>query len=597
MTKRSPKRHRRIASEFQGWLLGNFKSSLPRLVLLTALSLASIAILLVTPWPLKILVDSVFGQIPAPGPLGALDQRALLLSVALAYVLIYIASGIIDILDKTLTTNYSLSSARRLKQSFFLHILSLRRTQRQRIQNGDYVYRLNQEVDFLPTLLFSTTTAVIANIITIAASAAVLITLNVQLSVYSLVIIPLLYFSILFFTPRIGKLSRKIELSSSMLYNKSSESIENTEVVQAFNKEEDQADRFASVLHHQNKLEMKMTVLESGFEFSNNLFTSIGVGLIVAIGGMIVIQGGISLGELLIFVTYMSYFYDPLEGLVSGIGTFRSLIAGLKRVHEVLAVKGTEQEAVAGRMLQHPATGRMAFKNVTLRFGDTPILENVNLTIKPGQKVAVIGPSGSGKTSLLSLLMGFVEPDSGSITIDGTDISDLNIHTLRDQMALVSQESVLFAGTIEHNISFGAAATSVSKDKILAAASAANATEFIVRMPNFLKSLVGEDGNQLSGGQRQRLAIARAFLKNAPIILLDEPTSSQDFDSASKIVSATKELMKGKTVLMVTHELSLLKEMDAVFVVTNGKVADVKDYGGIEAYIYQLATHSQAAEE
>lgn len=578
-----------VPKAFNRWLMKQYRHSIGQLIVLVLISLLSIAVLLMTPWPLKVLVDSVFGHIAAPGILSRLSRSQLLALVGAAYVVIYMASGIIGILDQYLTTKFSLRLGLKLKNNFFNHILSMNRLVRREVQSGDYVYRLNQEVDYLPTLMLSTTTSLITNLITILAAAVVLYVLNAQLALYSLLIVPLLYVSIRVFTPRIGLLSSNIETASSKIYNHSTESIDKVEIVQAFNREKVQTKQLETLIAQQNALELKLTVLESGFEFSNNLFTSIGVGIVVVLGGHLALNGALTLGELLIFVTYMSYFYDPLEGVVSGIGSFRSLTAGLVRVHDILVLPKSAKHF--GRRLNLPdkIKGHIQFENVSFKYDDTEVLTAVNLEVKAGEKVALIGQSGSGKSTLLSLLLGYVEADSGSIKIDGHDINNINIHSLRQNIAVVTQESALFSGTIGDNIAFSKPELS-NEAAVLEAADSANATEFIAHTRQQFNTDIGESGDNLSGGQKQRVSIARAFFKDGPILILDEPTSSQDTESGQKIVSAVKVLMKHKTVLMISHELSLLKEMDAVYVVQDGTIKHVNEYGGLENYIYRLIT-------
>lgn len=583
------KHHAPVPRVFNHWLVQHYKHSIVQLIALVSVSLLSVGVLLMTPWPLKVLVDSVFGHTPAPGILSDLSSSQLLTLVGAAYVLIFMASGIVGILDQYLTTKFSLRLGLKLKNNFFNHVLSLNRLTRRKVQSGDYVYRLNQEVDYLPTLMLSTTTSIITNIITIIAAAIVLYILNAQLALYSLLIVPLLYISIRVFTPRIGMLSSDIEIASSKIYNHSSESIDKVEIVQAFNREKTQTTLLNDLVTRQNELELKLNVLESGFDFSNNLFTSIGVGIVVVLGGHLALNGVLTLGELLIFITYMSYFYDPLEGVVSGIGTFKSLTAGLVRVHSILTLPKSTKHFGRRSNLPEKIKGHIQFENISFAYDNTNVLNSINLEIKPGEKVALVGQSGSGKTTVLSLLMGYIEADSGSIKIDGHDSNAINIHSLRQNIAVVTQESALFSGTVSDNITFGK--PELNNDaKILEAADSANATEFIARIAEHFDTDIGESGDNLSGGQKQRIAIARAFFKDSPILVLDEPTSSQDTESGQKILNAVKELMQHKTVLMISHELSLLREMDSVYVVQDGTIKNVNEYGGLENYIYRLIT-------
>jgi ABC-type multidrug transport system fused ATPase/permease subunit len=269
-------------------------------------------------------------------------------------------------------------------------------------------------------------------------------------------------------------------------------------------------------------------------------------------------------------------------------------MSGVKRVYAVLNESADSLDPKS-RIKITNVQGSIKFKGISFNRGDKTILENVNLDILPGQKVAFVGASGSGKSTILSLLPRFNRANNGSIFIDGQDTKDINLVSLRQQLGYVSQEPELFSGTIHEDIGFAIPDQEIDLPDIIIAAEAANAYDFIKKLPHGLETSIGESGDNLSGGQKQRISIARAFVKNAPILILDEPTSALDRTSSAKIIAAILRLMEGKTVLMATHEISLLKVMDVVYVVEAGAVIKIPDQAQLESYIASLTKNQEVS--
>lgn len=328
------------ASNQQRWIRSNFKAALPKVALGTFLSLLAAGLQLLNPWPLKILIDSVFGQVPAPGILHSLSGTySLLVVVAVGYVSLYLLSGLLEIIDSYLTARFTNALSISLQTAFFYHIINLPLETRRKIDSGDYVYRLNEQADSLPVLIFGTSVSVISSVFTIVAALIILAVLDWQMALVGIAIVPLLYLSIRYFAPRIEAGSDDIAVETSDIYTQSSESIENTNLIQAFNRQTFQTRKFSDLLRSRAKKSLKLTVLNEKFDYTNNIFTASGVAIVLLLGGYKVFHGGLTLGELLIFITYTSYLYDPIENILSSIGQYKGLMAGIKRVYAVLSEK------------------------------------------------------------------------------------------------------------------------------------------------------------------------------------------------------------------------------------------------------------------
>lgn len=564
------------------------RQQLPKLFLCSCITLLGVGLRLLDPWPLKVLVDSVFGNTPAPFVPSLTGSEQLLGLVAAAYVGLYIVSGALEILDGYLTAYYTNRLSVQLQQQFFYHILNLPLTEKQRIDSGEYVYRLNEQADNLPVLLFSTLVSVVSSVCTIVAAILVLAWLNLQMAIIGACVVPLLYLSIKRFTHKIEDTSDEIAVATGDIYNLSTESIENVSLIKAYNRQAYQTHKYGNLLWGRARRSQRLTLLNGLFEYSNNVFTATGTAVVLAVGGYQVFRGNLTVGELLIFVTYMRYLYDPLENLLSAYSGYKSLLSGIKQVHEVNEKPDEHIQAQPAQQLSGPVRGHLSFRAISLRRGSKQIFDGVSLDIQPGQKVALVGPSGSGKSSLVQMLPRFIEPDQGQILLDGIDIASLDLRQLREQFSIVTQEASLLTGTVKENIGFAIPEEKLDLPDIMIAAEAANALPFINKLPGGLDAVVGESGNNLSGGQRQRISIARAFVKRAPVLLLDEPTSALDRASGARILSAIRKLMEGKTVVMVTHDLSLLELVDAIYLIDEGKIKRMQNVAELEAYFHSL---------
>lgn len=576
---------------FKKWFRSYIKSSWWRIAILVVVSLSAVVLTLINPWPLKILADSVFNKIPAPGLLKPYTHTlTLLYIVALIYVAIYVLQSLVAILSGYLGARFGFKLDMQVKGSVFRHILYLPYKSEDRLESADYVYRENVEAGSLSQIVLGSYISIFGSAVTVIGIFVVLFLLYWQLAALMLIAFPLLYFSIKIFSRRIQNQSKLLEENNSELYVHTQDSIENDDIVQAFNRQETQFKGLIELLSKRLKTQLSYNLTLGGFGLVNSMISVSVIVAIAIVGGTAVFDGKLSFGSLLIFINYASFLYLPLETISTSIASINQNLAGLRRVFDVVNDHADLENTKAGQQIDR-VNGQITFKNVSCSYGGKQILKDVNFTIMPKEKVAFIGPSGAGKSTLLSLILRFTIPDSGFIYMDNYEIHDINLDSLRKNIAVVDQEPKLFSMSVADNIAFDSRDEKFPLIEVMAAAQAANATDFINELPNKFDQKIEHTGHSLSGGQKQRIAIARALYKKAPILLLDEPTSAQDVSSERHVLDAINKLIQNRTVLMVSHKLSLLSQMDRVFVVEAGKVQDVKNYGGLDAYKRYMEVH------
>lgn len=579
--------------EYKVWLKNYFKQSWWKILVLTMFAALGIAIDLLSPFPMKILADSVFGSVQAPGPLAPYTGTFTLLAfVAAFYVILYVTQTVVGFLSSYVGARFNFSLDIDVKQRFFRHLLYLPGKSSQRLNSADYVYRLNQETSTVPGYVLGTSVTILQSCLTIVGVLVILLLINWSMTLISLLVVPLLFFSVRYFGKRIEAKSLLVEEAETAVYTHTTESIENNEIIQAFNRQPGQVNKLIELLRNKLHLELGYAILSGIFGFINSSITLIAILFIVLIGGRNVFSGAITFGDLLIFITYVGYLYEPLETLSGAIASRADATAALKRVFEVVNSYADIENVEAGKQLPR-LKGQVVFKNITYSDQGRTILDNISFSIEPGQKVALVGPSGSGKSTILRMIPRFLIPDSGFIYLDGNELRGVNLRSLREQIALVSQEPKLFSITIGENIAFAKPDDKYPLPDVIASAEAAYASEFIETQPNKFNTSIKQAGDSLSGGQKQRIAIARAFFKKAPILILDEPTSAQDVSSEVHVLDGVNRLMQGRTVIMATHKHSLLAQMDKVYVVEGGKVTDINQLGGLDAYERYLEIHER----
>jgi ABC-type bacteriocin/lantibiotic exporter with double-glycine peptidase domain len=580
-------------TEFSVWLKKYYKAAAPAIALMVVLDTIASVIALLKPWPIKLLADSVFGSVPAPGPLASLTGTSRLIIVVAAMTMaIFILGAVFGMFKDFALLKIGYWLNRSIKEESFRHILHLPLYHEGRLAKGDYIYRQNDVTNSMSDLILASTSQIIESVILVIGVLLIMLSLNAKLTLITIIVIPFLILSIRLFGPLMAKIGQMQTKLSSKIATLIAESIDNAEVVQAFTLQERQVTKLNELWQQNYEIARRGLLWGKLFNFSNGFVVILGTSAVIYFGGVEALQHQFSLGNLLVFMTYTGYLIGPIQDITAQVTLRRQKLVNVNRVYEVL----TDHEGVETlRTDQHlpRVSGHIDFQNVTYSYKDRLILNHVNLQIEPGQKIGIIGPSGAGKSTLLRLLALYYEPTAGRIMVDGYDTQTVSLQDLRRNIAWVSQSPQLFATSIGENLSDGDIFRQITPQEFAWASQAAYLNEFVDKLPLGMESIAGEGGSNLSGGQRQRIAIARALLKNAPIICLDEPTSALDDRSEKMIHDSIGALIRDKTVLLVTHRLPLLSLMDKVYVLDNGNLVDVSQYGGLERYAYQLQVNGQ----
>lgn len=580
-------------TEFNDWLKGYYRQAKPAIALMVLLNTIASGIALLQPWPVKVLADSVFGSVPAPGPLRPYTHTPqLILIVSGLTLLIFLLGQAFGVLKDYLLLKIGYWLNRSIKEESFRHILHLPLYHEGRLPKGDYIYRQNEVTNSLSDLILNSTSSIIGSVILIFGVTIIMLLLNAKLTMFTIFVIPFLIISVRIFGPVMAKLGQALTKLFSQTSSLITESIDNAEAVQAFSLQERQVQKLKDLWMQTYDISRKGLLWGKAFEFSNGLVVILGTSIVIYVGGTEALRGQFSLGSLLIFMTYLGYLIGPIQEITEQITIRRQKLVNVNRVYEVLSDHEGVEHLREGRPMPR-VQGLIKFQNVSFVSRGKTVLDQVSLTIQPGEKVGIIGPSGSGKTTLMRLLDLYEEPTTGRVLIDGHDIQTVSLQDLRRNIAWISQQPQLFSTSIIDNMKDGDTSRVITPQEIQWAAQAANITEFVNKLPMGMDSIAGEDGSSLSGGQRQRISIARALLKNAPIICMDEPTSALDDKSEKLIKNSIGSLIQNKTVLLVTHRLPLLDLMDKVYVLQDGRLVNVEEYGGIQRYVYQMQVTGQ----
>jgi ATP-binding cassette, subfamily B, bacterial len=555
------------------------------------------------PWPLKIVFDHVFGSKPLPDWLAPIvayigtDKFSILNFAVLSVIAIAVFGAISSYCEKYLTTSVGQWVMYDLRRVLYSHIQRLSLSFHDRKRTGDLISRVTTDIDAVQDLISQVLLGILVNILTLVGMMLVMLYLNWVFTVIALLVAPALFFVVYHYTHRIKDASRAMRRQEGEVVSVLEEVLSSIRVVKAFAREDYEQRRF----ERESRESVEKALLARNFKAQLppvvEVIVAAGTCLVLWYGARLVLNGQLTSGELLVFLLYLGKMYKPMRELSKMTDTISKASVGWERIREVLENEMQVRDMRGARRAPR-LKGQIEFNHVAFSYeGGPPVLSDLSLKIEPGQLVALVGPTGAGKTTIVSLLPRFYEPTSGEIKIDGTDVRRFKQKSLREQMSFVLQETLLFRATVAQNIAYGK--PQASREEIVRAARLARADEFIDRMTDGYDTMIGERGLTLSGGQRQRITIARAIIRNSPILIMDEPSAGLDAESEKLVFDALGNLMEGKTSIVIAHRLATVRRADVIFVIEQGRVVEqgthdeLLELGGLYSRLYELQFRSE----
>jgi subfamily B ATP-binding cassette protein MsbA len=499
------------------------------------------------------------------------EGMEMLILIPVAIILLFLFKGIFEYGQAYLMNFVGLRVVADIREKLYNHLQTLSLSFFTKTPTGILISRITNDVNLIQGSVSNAITGLLKDAFTILGLVGVVFYRDWKMAIVAFLIFPLVIIPIKEFGKRLRKFSRKSQQRMGSITTFLHETIAGNRIVKAFNMEEYEKRRFAEENNRFFKIVLKRVKIRALSHPLMELWGGIAVAIIIWVGGYRVIRGEITPGSFFSFMTALFMIYAPIRDLNKVNLEVQEGLAAAVRVFELLDTTPEIKEA-EGAFPLPPISKGIHFKEITFKYGDDAVLKNISLHVNVGEVIALVGMSGAGKTSLVNLLPRFYDVERGQIQIDRTDICKVTLKSLRDQIALVTQQTILFNDTVRNNIAYGN--MNCSGQEIVEAAKAANAHDFIQRLPQGYDTLIGEQGVKLSGGERQRLSIARALLKNAPILILDEATSSLDSDSETEVQKALERLMKGRTVFVIAHRLSTIRNAHRIIVLSDGQIVE-----------------------
>lgn len=558
------------------WSLGYLLRYRAQVTLLLIVTLIEIASGLLLPWPLKFLVDQVLGSDPLPNWLASVgnvigtQKLSLLLFGCVAYLVFHLLSEFISVAHTQMQVGIGQKLIFDLRRELFAHLQSLSLRFHLSQGTGETIYHLENDAYCVESLTLSGLLPLASSALTLGAMFFILLSIDWQVALMSLVIVPFLLLVNRYYSERIVERSERVKEMEAGVLNLVHEVFTGIRVVKAFGRELYEQQRFHREGSTTLDARMKLTLQESFFAAMINVVTTAGTAIVLFVCGYRAVQGKLTVGEMLVALNYLGSVFGPLTTMSHTFGNVQASVASARRALRTLQTS-PEVEDAPDAIEAKDLRGHVEFRDVQFAYTeDQPVLKGISFTAQPGQMIALVGLTGAGKTSLVSLLPRFYDPTAGQVLLDGMPTTHYQIRSLREQIGIVLQEPVLFSGTIADNIRYGR--LDATDEEVMNAAQAAAAHDFIMRKPDGYQTWLGDDGTHLSGGERQRLSIARAFLKNAPILIMDEPTSSLDAIAESKVFTALRRLMANRTTIVIAHRLSTVRDADQILVLDGGVI-------------------------
>ncbi len=578
---------------------GYFRDLKGRTAVALACTLLAIGLNLLKPWPVKVLIDGVLAPVPGADlglfadllPDGPPALQILLLSSSL--VVIHLAWGAANLAGNYLLLHTGLLGLLRLRTDLYSTLQSLPLRYHDERRSSDSSFRVAYDSQSIQTIYNRGLGGIFSSLVMLIGVFAIMLAMDWKLTLVSLSIVPAVIVAIRHYAVRIRRQSTEIHERESAVLDVAQEGLRSIRMVHAFTQEEHEVSQFKRTAERSLAANLQFNVTTVTSTLVSGALMAVGTAAMYWIGATHVLDGSLKIGDLVVFAAYLAMLYGPLESLTYTAWALESAAAGAQRCFEVLDSVDDVADLPDARPLPE-GNGRIEFCDVVFRYrreDERPVLNGVSFVVEPGTTLAIVGGTGAGKSTLLSLIPRFYAPDHGKVLVNGADIRGVQRASLRRSIGVVLQDTLLFSSSVRENIAYGR--MEATEEEIIEAARKANAHEFIMKMPRGYDSPVGERGAALSVGQRQRIGIARAFLKNAPILLLDEPTSALDPSTEQSVMAAIHGLMQGRTTVIVTHRIQTIHHADKIIVLHDGKIveqgtgAELVALGGHYANLYR----------
>ena len=586
----SLRRTRTALSHFAPFLAPRKKGLLLALVLLLLETGTSLA----QPWPLALILDYVLGSAPLPIPV---SEQVMLAGIVVLLVFITTASRGVTAFRRYLLQKLGQETVFDMRDALYRKVHELGLDYHGKRRTGDTITRVTSDVKEVRSLLADSIVEVGSSFLVLLGMLVVMLMMSPSLTALALVTVPFLFLAVRLYRQALIERMRVVRTKEGIIASVIQEAVTGIRAVKIFAREDDEIDRFRKESHDSLTASVDSSLIEARFSVLLGVVGGVGTALVVYFGTQQVLAGTLSVGNLTVFVAYLGLFLSPLWALsrqVNQIG--KSLVSG-ERIIELLTAEPTVKETPNARPTP-PLTGHVTFEDVRFAYEAEAgeVLRGVSFDVEPGSRVALVGISGAGKTTITSLLARLYDPQGGRVLMDGEDIRNFTLKSLRDSITFVPQEPMLFRATVAENISYGK--PGVSMAEIEEAAYLAGADDFIQELPEGYETTMSERGESLSGGQRQRISIARAMLRHTPVLILDEPRSGLDAEAAEAVEENWRTLTEGRTTFVIAHELRLVRNVDRILVIEDGRVAEEGTHGeliaagGLYAWLYTLQEHA-----
>ena len=560
------------------WMLSFLRPHRGRVTLLASLLLAEIVLGVLQPWPFAIVIDYVLGDHKFPPRIQSIidaivggNRLELLVVVVVAGIALQIVNQVISAYGTQVQVDTGQRMVYDLRYRLFNHLQALGLHHHVTTSTSDAVYRVDVDAYSIENLVMSGIFPLATAIATLVVMFSILAYKDLTIALLSLTVVPFLFLCLRYYMRTLINREERVKELEAKLMDRLYETFSAMRLVKSFARESFEGERYAQAGESTMNARISITWQQSMFTVAVSAITILGTGLIVVVGGWHVMTGQLKIGELTVVVSYLAAVYGPLSSIAHTTGQLQGGIAGARRVRAMFALT-PETDDAPDAIDADEVTGNITFDNVSFTYpSGKDVLHQIDFTAKPGEMVALVGLTGAGKTTLVSLIPRFYNPTSGRVVIDGVDVRKYKVRSLREKIAIVLQDPVLFQGSIAENLRYGR--LDATRDEIIEAAKAAHAHDFISRLPNGYDTDVAKAGGSLSGGERQRLSIARAVIKRAPILILDEPTSSLDAISEEIVFNALRRLREGRTTIVIAHRLSTVRDADCILVLDGGRIS------------------------